>query len=86
MEKEDAIALMRHLSGRLNHSWALEDLVAPFAEFMAHMESKVSEEEFAFLGTVGAMIYQRGSSQYDASVQTDLLLQKLQHGSEIDEA
>ena len=86
MEKEDAITLMRQLSDRLNHSWALEDLVSPFAEFMAHMESKVSEEEFAFLGTVGAMIYQRGASQYDASLQAEMLLRKLQQGSEIDEA
>ncbi|RJG03678.1 hypothetical protein [Noviherbaspirillum sedimenti] len=85
MEKEDAIVLMRQLSDRLTHTWALEDLVSPFAEFMAHMESRVSEEEFAFLGTIGAMIYQRGSSQYDASVQADQLLRKLQRGSEIDE-
>ena len=86
MEKEDAIVLMRQLSDRLNHAWALEDLVSPFAEFMAHMQPKVSEEEFAFLGTVGAMIYQRGSSQYDASVEAERLLRKLQSGSEIDEA
>ncbi len=85
MEKEDAIGLMRHLSDRLDHVWAIEDLVSPFAEFMAHMQPKVSEEEFAFLGTVGAMIYQRGASQYDASVRADHLLRKLQHGSEIDE-
>ena len=84
MEKEDAITLMRQLSDRLNHTWALEDLVSPFAEFMAHMESKVSEEEFAVLGTVGAMIYQRGASRYDATLQAELLLRKLQQGSEID--
>ena len=86
MEKEDAIVLMRQLSDRLNTVWVLEDLVSPFAEFMAHMEPKISEEEFAFLGTVGAMIYQRGSSQYDATVQADCLLRKLQRGSEIDES
>jgi hypothetical protein len=84
MEKEDAITLMRQLNDRLNHTWAIEDLVSPFAEFMAHMESKVSEEEFAFLGTVGAMIYQRGASQYDASLEAEALLRKLQQGSEID--
>lgn len=78
MEKEDAIVLMRHLSGRLEHLIALEDMVSPFAEFMAHMQSKISEEEFAFLGTVGAMIYLRGSSKYDSSVQANLLLQRLQ--------
>lgn len=83
MEKEEAIVLMQHLSDRLENVLALEDLVSPFAEFMAHMEPKVSEEEFAFLGTIGAMIYQRGSSQYNASVQANLLLHKLQHGSEI---
>jgi hypothetical protein len=85
MEKEEAIVLMRQLSDRLNHGWSLEDLVSPFAEFMAHMQPKVSEEEFAFLGTIGAMIYQRGSSQYDASVEADRLLRKLQSGPSIGE-
>lgn len=84
MEKEDAIVLMRQLSDRLNNAWTLEDLVSPFAEFMAHMQPKISEEEFAFLGTVGAMIYQRGSTQYDATVQADQLLRKLQLGSAIE--
>ena len=86
MEKEDAIVLMRDLSDRLNHTWALEDLVSPFAEFMAHMESRVSEEEFAFLGTVGAMLYQRGAGKYDASVQADRLLRKLRQDSDIGKA
>jgi hypothetical protein len=86
MEKEEAIVLMRHLSDRLQNVLALEDLVSPFAEFMAHMQPKVSEEEFAFLGTIGAIIYQRGSGQYNASVQANLLLQKLQCGSEVGKA
>lgn len=85
MEKEDAIVLMRQLSDRLNHTWSLEDLVSPFAEFMAHMQPKVSEEEFAFLGTVGAMLYRRGSSQYDATVEAERLMHKLQSGSALDE-
>lgn len=86
MEKEEAIVLMHHLSDRLDNVLALEDLVSPFAEFMAHMQPKVSEEEFAFLGTVGAIIYQKGSSQYHASLQANSLMQKLQCGSKVDEA
>ncbi len=86
METEDAIVIMRHLSDRLDNVLALEDLVSPFAEFMAHMQPKVSEEEFAFLGTIGAIIYQRGSGKYHSSVQAELLMQKLRQGSEIDKA
>lgn len=81
MEKDEAIGLMQKLSDRLDNVWALEDLVSPFAEFLAHMQPKVSEEEFAFLGTVGAMIYQRGATQYNASVEASLLLERLQQSS-----
>ncbi len=81
MEKEEAIGLMQQLSDRLDNAWALEDLVSPFAEFLAHMQPRVSEEEFAFLGTIGAMIYQRGAVQYNASVEASELLERLQQGS-----
>lgn len=77
MEKKDAIEIMHHLAGKLENVLAVEDLVSPFAEFMAHIESGVSEEDFAFLATVGALIYLKGSRQYDSSVQTGLLLERL---------
>jgi hypothetical protein len=77
MRKEDAIEIMHHLAGKLESVLAVEDLVAPYAEFMAHIESGVSEEDFAFLATVGAMIYLKGGRQYDSSVQADLLMEKL---------
>jgi hypothetical protein len=77
MKKDDAIAIMHHLAGKLEHVLTVEDLVSPFAEFMAHIESDVTEEDFAFLATVGAMIYLKGSRHYDSSVQTSLLLEKI---------
>ncbi|MEN3365950.1 MAG: hypothetical protein V7606_3224 [Burkholderiales bacterium] len=77
MKKDEAIAIMHHLAGKLENVIAVEDLVSPFAEFMAHIQEDVSEEDFAFLATVGAVIYLKGSRHYDSSVQTSLLLEKI---------
>lgn len=77
MKKEDAIEIMHHLAGKLENVLAVEDVVSAFAEFMAHIHSTVSEEDFAFLATVGALIYMKGGPQYDSSVQTNLLLEKI---------
>ena len=80
MEKEEAIDIMAHLAGRLDQSPALEleDMVSPFAEFLAHIQPQLGERDFAFLATVGAMIYRRGFRQYDSGLETELLMQKLQ--------
>jgi len=83
MEKEDAIAIMHQLSRKLENVVALEDMVSPFAEFMAHVQPKVSEEDFAFLGAIGAMIYLKGSTQYNSSIEVDLLLKKLRRESAV---
>lgn len=77
VEKEDAIEVMSHLAGKLENTLAIEDLVSAYAEFLAHIRTTVSEEDFAFLATIGAMIYQKGSREYTSSVQTDLLMKRL---------
>jgi hypothetical protein len=77
MNKEDAIAIMHHLAGKLEDVLAVEDLVSAFAEFMAHIQPEVSEEDFAFLATVGATIYLKGAREYDSGVQTGLLMERL---------
>lgn len=77
MEKEDAIAMMSHLAGKLEDVMAIEDVVSAFAEFLAHINSSVSEEDFAFLAAIGAMIYQKGCHEYNSSVQTNRLLTRL---------
>jgi hypothetical protein len=77
MEKEDAIEVMSHLAGKLEDVLAIEDVVSAFAEFLAHIRSSISEEDFAFLATIGAMIYLKGSRVYDSSVATDLLMKRL---------
>ncbi len=77
MEKEDAIAVMSHLAGKLEHTLALEDVVSAYAEFLAHIGPSISEEDFAFLATIGGMIYLKGSREYASSVQTDLLMSRL---------
>ncbi len=83
MEKEDAVAIMRQLSLRLEHVVSLEDMVSPFAEFMVHMRPRLSEEDFAFLGTVGAMIYLSGSEKYNSCIEADSLMEKLRSTSKI---
>jgi hypothetical protein len=77
MEKEDAIAVMSHLAGKLEDVLAIEDVVSPYAEFLAHIRSSISEEDFAFLATIGAMIYLKGFREYDSCLKTDLLMEKL---------
>jgi hypothetical protein len=77
MEKEDAIAMMHHISDQIDDVVGVEDMVAPFAEFLAHIRSEVSESDFAFLATIGAMIYRKGFHVYDSSMQTDMLMQRL---------
>lgn len=77
MDKEDAIAVMSHLAGKLQDSILIEDMVSAYAEFLAHIKSSVTEEDFAFLATIGAMIYQKGFREYDSGVQTDLLMARL---------
>jgi hypothetical protein len=83
MDKEDAIAIMHQLSCKLKNVVAMEDLVSPYAEFLAHMQPKISEEDFAFLGTIGAMIYLEGSDKYNAIVAAEQLLHKVRGASEI---
>ncbi|MGB6054875.1 MAG: hypothetical protein WBG17_06505 [Burkholderiaceae bacterium] len=80
MEKEDAVGIMAHLAGRLDQAptLELEDMVSAFAEFLAHIQPQLGERDFAFLATIGAMIYRKGFRQYDSSLETDLLMQKLQ--------
>jgi|GEM_PF-606797 len=79
MEQEEAIQIMAHLAGRLDRAPAmeLEDMVAAYAEFLAHIQPQLGERDFAFLATVGAMIYRKGFRQYDSGIKTDLLMQKL---------
>lgn len=83
MEKEDAIVIMRQLSLRLEHVVSMEDMVSPFAEFLAHIRPQVTEEDFAFLGTIGAMIYLNGSEKYNSCVEADSLMNKLRSTSRI---
>jgi hypothetical protein len=82
MNKEDAIAIMQQLSCKLKNVVALEDMVSPYAEFLAHMQPKISEEDFAFLGTIGAMIYLKGSSKYKAILVAEELIHRLRGESE----
>jgi hypothetical protein len=77
MDKEDAIEVMSHLAFKLASSVAIEDMVAAYAEFLAHIRSSVTEEDFAFLATIGAMIYRKGFREYDSCVQTDQLMARL---------
>jgi hypothetical protein len=77
MEKEDAIKIMHHLASRIEDGLAIEDLVSPFAEFMAHMEPGLSETDFAFLATVGAVIYRKGANHYDSGMETSILMERL---------
>lgn len=77
MEKDDAILIMRKLASKLEDVLSMEDLVSAFAEFLVHIKPSVSEQDFAFLATVGAMIYRKGSRQYDSSLETDLLMTRL---------
>ncbi len=81
MEKEDAIEVMSHLAARLENSLAIEDLVSPYAEFLAHIKSSLTEEDFAFLATIGAMIYKKGFREYDSGIQTALLMAKLRQAA-----
>lgn len=77
MEKEDAIAVMSHLAGKLEDVLAIEDVVSAFAEFLVHIRTSVSEEDFAFLATIGAMIYSKGWREYDSCVEADRLMERL---------
>ena len=77
MEKEDAIAVMSHLACKLEDTLAIEDVVSAFAEFLAHIQTNVSEEDFAFLATIGAMIYLKGRREYDSGVEVDRLITRL---------
>ena len=77
MEKDDAIVIMSGLASKLEDVLAMEDLVSAFAEFLAHIRPTVSEQDFAFLATVGAMIYRKGGRQYDSSIETDQLMAQL---------
>jgi NH3-dependent NAD+ synthetase len=77
MDKEDAIEVMSHLAVKLADSVAIEDMVSAYAEFLAHINTSVTEEDFAFLATIGAMIYQKGFREYDSGVQTNQLMARL---------
>lgn len=77
MEKDDAILIMSKLASKLEDVLAMEDLVSAFAEFLVHIRPTVSEQDFAFLATVGAMIYRKGGRQYDSSIETDQLMTRL---------
>lgn len=77
MEKDDAIIIMSKLAAKLDDVLEMEDLVSAFAEFLVHIRPTVSEQDFAFLATVGAMIYRKGSRRYDSSLETDLLMARL---------
>jgi hypothetical protein len=77
MDRDDAIIIMSKLSERLDDVLVMEDLVSAFAEFLAHIRPNVSEQDFAFLATVGAMIYRKGSRNYDSGLETDLLMTRL---------
>lgn len=83
MEKEEAIEIMRQLSARLEPLISIEDMVAPFAEFMVHIRPQVTEEDFAFLSSVGAMIYLNGSKKYHSCVEADFLFSKLRAPSQV---
>lgn len=77
MEKEDAIAVMSHLAGKLEDVMAIEDVVSAFAEFLAHIRSSLSEEDFAFLATIGGMIYLKGWREYNSCVEAEELFHRL---------
>jgi len=77
MNKDDAIVIMSKLACKLEDVLAMEDLVSAFAEFLVHIRPDVSEQDFAFLATVGAMIYHKGGKQYDSSLETDQLMSRL---------
>ena len=77
MEKDDAIVIMSKLASKLEDVLAMEDLVSAFAEFLVHIRPTVSEQDFAFLATVGAMIYRKGGRQYDSSLETVQLMTRL---------
>jgi len=77
MDKDEAIEVMSHLAGKLQDSVVIEDMVSAYAEFLAHIKTTVTEEDFAFLATIGAMIYQKGFREYDSIVQTNQLMERL---------
>ena len=77
MEKEDAIAVMSHLAFKLEDTLAIEDVVSAFAEFLVHIRPLVCEEDFAFLATIGAMIYLKGRREYDSCVEAEQLMARL---------
>ena len=79
MDKEDALAIMSQLATKLEDVLEVEDLVSAFAEFLAHIRPTISEEDFAFLATIGAMIYLKGARKYDSCKETDLLLERLRN-------
>lgn len=81
MEKFDGIIIMSKLASKLEDVLVMEDLVAAFAEFLEHIRPNVSEQDFAFLATVGAMIYRNGARQYDSSLETDVLMKRLRSAS-----
>lgn len=68
---------MHHLAGKLENVLCVEDLVSAFAEFLVHIQPEITEEDFAFLATVGAMIYLKGGRQYDSSLQATELIEKV---------
>ncbi len=77
MDKDDAIDIMSRLASKLDDVLAMEDLVSAFAEFLVHIRPTLSEQDFAFLVTVGATIYRKGGKQYDSSIETDQLMARL---------
>jgi hypothetical protein len=81
MDKEDAIEVMSHLADRLDNGVEIEDVVSAYAEFLAHINPSVNDEDFAFLATIGAMIYQKGARRYDSGLQTTELMAKLRQAA-----
>ena len=79
MDNAEALDIMRHMASKLEDVIQVEDLVHAFAEFMAQVEPCLSEADFAFIATLGGMIYRKGIDKYAASLETEHLLERLRH-------
>ena len=57
-----------------------DDIVQMFANEIAKLSYKLTDEELYRLIAVGALVYQRGFREFDGTVMADLLIRTLREG------
>jgi hypothetical protein len=57
-----------------------DDIVQMFANEIAKLSYKLTEEELFRLIAVGALVYQRGFREFDGNIMADLLIRTLREG------